>query len=129
MEPAFFYLIEERIAHPPPPPHPPHPPPNSGSQSPTSGSHWKLGLKLAVTLRHLSTGESYTSLQYQWRVGRMTICKFVSQVCKAILKEFQHEYLMFPTEPEDWKKIEETFRNTQMECPPCLGWSSLTVDN
>ena len=30
MEPAFFYLIEERIT-----------PPISGSQSPTSGSHWK----------------------------------------------------------------------------------------
>ena len=31
MEPAFFYLIEERIT------------PTSGSQSPTSGSHWKSG--------------------------------------------------------------------------------------
>ena len=30
MEPAFFYLIEES-------------PPISGSQSPTSGSHWKSG--------------------------------------------------------------------------------------
>ena len=30
MEPEFFYLIEERIT------------PTSGSQSPTSGSHWKL---------------------------------------------------------------------------------------
>ena len=42
---------------------------------------------------------------------RTTICKFVPQVCKAILKEFQHEYLMCPTAPEDWKKIEERFRN------------------
>ena len=33
MEPAFFYLIEERITH-------THTP-LSGSQSPTSGSHWK----------------------------------------------------------------------------------------
>ena len=39
----------------------------------------------------------------------MTICKFVPQVCKAILKEFQH--LVCPTDPEDWKKIEERFRN------------------
>ena len=29
------------------------------------------------------------------------------QVCKAILKE----YLVCPTVPEDWKKIEERFRN------------------
>ena len=41
----------------------------------------------------------------------MTICKFVPQVCKAILKEFQQEYLMCPTDPEDWKKIEESFGN------------------
>ena len=70
----------------------------------------EVRLKLAVTLRHLSTGESYTSLQYHWRVGRTTICKFVPQVCKVILKEFQQEYLMCPTDPEDWKKIER-FRN------------------
>ena len=66
---------------------------------------------MKVTLRHLSTQESYTLLQYQWRVGRSTICKFVPQVCKAILKEFQQEYLVCPTDPEDWKKIEERFRN------------------
>ena len=62
-------------------------------------------------LETLSTGEIYASLQYQWRVGRTTICKFVSQVCKVILKEFQQGYLMCPTDPEDWKKIEERFRN------------------
>ena len=70
-----------------------------------------MGLKLAVTLRHLSTGESYTSLQYQWRVGRTTIIKFVPKVCKAILHEFQKEYLICPTVPKDWKSIEEKFRN------------------
>ena len=99
MEPAFFYLIEERIT--------PH-----LRKSITNFRHpLEVGLKLAVTLRHLSTGESYTSLQYHWRVGRSTICKFVPQVCKAILKEFQQEYLVCPTDPEDWKKIEERFRN------------------
>ena len=87
MEPAFFYLIEERIT--------PH----------LRKSITNFRKPLAVTLRHLSTVESYTSLQYQWRVGRTMICKFVPQVCKAILKEFQQEYLVCPTDPEDWKKI------------------------
>ena len=67
--------------------------------------------ELAVPLRHLSTGEGYTSPQYQWRVGRMTMCKFVPQVLKAILKEFQQEYLVCPTDPGNWKKIEERVRN------------------
>ena len=47
-------------------------------------------------------------------VGRTTICKFAPQVCKAILKEFQHEYMTqhtCPTDPKDWKKIEKRFRN------------------
>ena len=99
MEPAFFYLIEERIT------------PRLTKSTTNFRKPLEVRLKLAVTLRHLSTGETYTSLQYQWRVGRTTICKFVPQVCKASLKEFQQEYLMCPTDPEDWKKIEETFRN------------------
>ena len=62
---------------------------------------------MAVTLRHLSTGESYTSLQYHWRVGRTTICKLVPHICKAILKEFQHVLLILKT----GRKIKEIFRN------------------
>ena len=44
----------------------------------------EVGLTLAVTLRHLST---------------------------ALLQEFQHECLICPTDPEDWKSTEEKFRN------------------
>ena len=99
MEPAFFYLIEERIT------------PHLRKSITNFRKPLEVSLKLAVTLRHLPTGESYTSLQYHCRVGRSTICKFVPQVCKAILKEFQQEYLVCPTDLEDWKKIEERFRN------------------
>ena len=94
MEPTFLDLIEERITH-------------THTHTPLRKSitnfrkPLEVGLKLAVTLRHLS----------QWRVGRTTIRKFVPKVCKAILKEFQQEYLVCPTDPEDWKKIEERFRN------------------
>ena len=41
----------------------------------------EVGLKLAITLRHLANGETYTSLQYHWLIGRTAICKFVPQVC------------------------------------------------
>ena len=73
MEPAFFYLIEERIT------------PHLRKSITNFRQPLEVGLKLKVTLRHLSTGGSYTSQQYHWRVGRSTICKFILQVCKAIL--------------------------------------------
>ena len=40
--------------------------------------------KLTVTLRFLATGESYESFQYQFRIHRTTIGRFVLLVCKAI---------------------------------------------
>ena len=51
MEPAFFALIEERIN------------PHLRKSETNFRKSLPVGLKLAVTLRHLSTGESYTSLQ------------------------------------------------------------------
>ena len=42
------------------------------------------GVKLAVTLSHLATGDSYTDLQYAFRVASSTIKKFVPEVCDAI---------------------------------------------
>ena len=43
------------------------------------------GLKLAVTLRYLATGNSYRSLQYGFRVAFNTISKFIPEVCQAII--------------------------------------------
>ena len=40
--------------------------------------------QLAVTLRFLATGESYTSLQYQFRINKGTICQIIPRVCEAI---------------------------------------------
>lgn len=36
-----------------------------------------VGLRFAITLRHLATGSSYKSLGYGFSVERNTICKIV----------------------------------------------------
>ena len=72
MEPAFFDLIKERIT------------PHLRKSITNFRKPLEVRLKLAVTLKNLSTGESYNLVQYHWRVGRTTICKFVPQVCQAI---------------------------------------------
>ena len=46
------------------------------------------GVKLAVTLRHLTTGDSYTTLQYTFRVAIASIEKFVPEVCDAITRVY-----------------------------------------
>ena len=108
MEPPFFDLIEKTIT------------PHLRKSETNFRKPLEVGLKLAVTLRHLSTGKNYTSLQYHWRVGRTTICKFVPKVCKAILCEFQKEYLTCPTQNDDWKSVEEKFRN-RWKVPNAVG--------
>ena len=40
--------------------------------------------KLAATFRFLATGESYRSLQYQYRIHRSTIAKFIPEICDAL---------------------------------------------
>ena len=79
-----------------------------------------VGEKLALTIRYLATGESYTSLSCQFRVGRSTISKFIPEVCRAIQDEFTREYLKCPTTPDEWKELEREFR-IRWNVPHALG--------
>ena len=49
--------------------------------------------KLAVTLRYLATGESFASLQYQFRISKSAISRFVPVVCMEIYNSLFDEYL------------------------------------
>ena len=69
-----------------------------------------VGMKIAIALRFLATGESYTSLHYQFRTDKATISKFILPVCRAIKQEFLQEYLTCPTTPEEWQQLETEFR-------------------
>lgn len=48
-------------------------------------------LKLAATLRYLVTGESFTSLQYLFRMHRTTIGQFIPDVCDTLCCKLKDE--------------------------------------
>ena len=78
------------------------------------------GLKLAITLRYIATGNSYMSLQYGFRVAGNTICNFVPAVCEAIIQVYSDELLSCPITPEDWKEVADLFAS-RWNLPHCVG--------
>ena len=50
-------------------------------------------VKLAATLRFLSTGSSYTDLQYQFRIHDSTLSNFVPIACDKIYEKLKDNYM------------------------------------
>ena len=69
------------------------------------------GLKLAVTLRYLATGDSYKSVAYSFRVAFNAVCIFIPEVCQAVIDEYSSEVLVCPTTPDGWKEVALGFQN------------------
>ena len=67
MTPEFFEMIKTRLE------------PRLARQATNYRAPINVGEKLALTIRYLATGESYTSLSCQFRVGRSTISKFFTR--------------------------------------------------
>jgi hypothetical protein len=67
------------------------------------------GLRIAITLRHMASGDSYKSLMYGFRVAHNTISKIVREVTDAIIKEYGEEVMSTPTTAAAWKQIAQKF--------------------
>jgi len=52
-----------------------------------------LGLKLAITVRFLASGDKYHSLVYNFCVTRNTISVIIPEVCQAIVEEYKDEVI------------------------------------
>lgn len=76
--------------------------------------------QLAVTLRFLATGETYTSLQYQFRINKGTICQIIPRVCEAISETLSYEYIKCPNSVQQWEDIAQKFW-TKWQLPNSLG--------
>ena len=64
---------------------------------------------VCVALRYLASGESFRSLQFQFRLGRRTISECVMDVCAAIFEVLGVEYLQTPKNEQEWTKIARKF--------------------
>ena len=78
------------------------------------------GLKLAITIRYMATGNTYMSLQYSFRVANNTISLLVPEVSQAIVDCYADEYLKLPSEPDIWKNYAQEFGNI-WNLPHCVG--------
>ena len=78
------------------------------------------GLKIAITLRYLATGNTYRSLQYGFRVAANTISLFIPDTCEAIIQEYSAEHMKCPKSPEEWKEVAQKF-STVWNFHNCLG--------
>ncbi|XP_073510783.1 uncharacterized protein [Phyllobates terribilis] len=75
--------------------------------------------RLLITLRFLATGESYTSLHLQFRVGKSTISQIVRCTCTVIWQKLQPIVMHSPTE-ETWLQVTAGFQ-TVANFPNCIG--------
>ena len=67
-------------------------------------------VRLAVSLRHLATGDNYTTLQYAVRVASQIIEQFVPEVRDAITRAYRDQVMQYPTLPDDWLLFKSIFR-------------------
>ncbi|XP_052218151.1 uncharacterized protein LOC127835753 [Dreissena polymorpha] len=67
------------------------------------------GLKLAITLRHLATGDNFMSMAYGFRCGISTISELIQEVCTAIVQAYKDEVFNPPTIPEAWRHLVQQF--------------------
>ncbi|XP_068229751.1 putative nuclease HARBI1 [Palaemon carinicauda] len=84
------------------------------------GELLQVGLKQAATLRFLTTGNSYQSMQYSFRVEASTLCKFIPEVCKTTIAVYKDEVLCYFKTEEEWKEVAARF-SSRWNYHNCLG--------
>ena len=81
--------------------------------------------RLAVTLRYLATGESFKSLEFQFRISRTAISNIVVETCQAIFNVLSRDFLKLPSTPEEWLYLGSIFEK-RWNFPNGIGAVALT---
>lgn len=74
---------------------------------------------LACTLRFLATGESYASLEFQFRISDSTLANRIPEVCQAIYAVLG-DHVKCPTTEKEWQNVIDQFWE-RWQFPNCLG--------
>ena len=69
------------------------------------------GLKIAITLQFLATGNSFQSMEFGWRSAHNTIGKFVPEVCDPIVEEYAPDVFHTPTTTDGWREVAKGFKD------------------
>lgn len=62
-----------------------------------------------LALRYLATGETFRSLEFQFRISRKRISQAITEVSNAIINRLGRTYLKTPTSENEWIEISEKF--------------------
>ena len=76
--------------------------------------------RLALTLRYLVTGNSQTSLAFEFHMGKSTVNGIVRETCAALWETLKSEFVKFPANEEEWRGIAKRFES-RWNFPRCLG--------
>ncbi|CAH1993163.1 unnamed protein product [Acanthoscelides obtectus] len=75
--------------------------------------------RLAVTVRYLASGNTFTDLHYSFRIGIKAISRIVREVCSNIWLLLHKEYMAIP-DVSTWQNIAYAFEKTA-NFPNCIG--------
>ena len=107
IEPAMFKELLDRLT-----------PRISKHQDRTPGL--EAGLRLAITLRFLATGNSYHSLAFSFRIAPNIIFNLVPEGCRATVVQYVVEVLYTPSTPDEWREEANGF-STRWNYHHCIG--------
>ncbi|GBM48008.1 hypothetical protein AVEN_34344-1 [Araneus ventricosus] len=77
------------------------------------------GERLALTLGYLASGETQSSLAYQFRIAQNTISAILKIVCNALVTVLK-DHLQTPATEAEWESVSDEFHNLWL-FPMCIG--------
>ncbi|GFO47250.1 protein antagonist of like heterochromatin protein 1 [Plakobranchus ocellatus] len=76
--------------------------------------------RLVMCIRFLASGETYTSLATQYRVGVTTLSRIVPEVCETIWVTLQEHFMSFPKSAVEWEEKAVSYQQ-RWDYPHCVG--------